>query len=65
MRGHITVLPSQASTSQSYGYGDMANFYILVTGKELIAFSAFGLVVLVGLLVVVSRGTKKHEPNTG
>ena len=61
MKGHITVLPSQASTSQSYGYGDMANFYILVTGKELIAISAFGLIVLVALLVAVSHTSKRHE----
>ena len=62
---HITVLPSQASGSQSYGYGDLTNFYILVTGRELVALSALGLIVLVGLLLVDSRTNRKHQQNTG
>ena len=65
MIGHITVLPSQATGSQSYGYGDLTNFYILVSGRELIAFSALGLIALVGLLLVFSRTDRKHEQNTG
>ena len=65
MIGHITVLPSQATGSQSYGYGDLTNFYILVSGRELIAFSALGVIVLVGLLLVFSRTDRKHEQNIG
>jgi copper-containing nitrite reductase len=59
MKGHITVVPSQTSGSQSYGYGDMTNFYILLTGREVIGLSAFGVIVLVGLAMVISR--KKEQ----
>ena len=55
MRGHITVLPSQTSTPQSYGYGDLTNFYILLTGRDLITLSAFGVIILVGIALVFSR----------
>jgi len=55
MRGHITVLPSQTGESQSYGYGDMSNFYIVLTGREVIGLSAFGVIVLVALAVAFSR----------
>ncbi|HUO41338.1 MAG TPA: copper-containing nitrite reductase [Methylomirabilota bacterium] len=55
MRAHITVVPSQAGGSQSYGYGDMSNFYILLTGREVIGLSAFGVIILVALAVAFSR----------
>ena len=61
MRGHITVQPAQSSASQSYGYGDMSNFYILLTGREVIGLSALGVVVLLALVVAFSR---KHESAT-
>jgi len=61
MRGHITVVPSQTSGSQSYGYGDLTNFYIVLTGKEVIGLSAFGVIVLVGLAMIFSR--KKETSN--
>ena len=61
MRGHITVVPSQTSGPQSYGYGDLTNFYILLTGKEVIGLSAFGVIVLVGLAMIFSR--KKETSN--
>jgi plastocyanin len=55
MRGHITVLPAQTSESQSFGYGDLTNFYFLLTGRELVALGAFGVMILVGLTIVLSR----------
>ena len=55
MRGHITVLPAQTGASQSFGYGDLTNFYFIITGRELVALSAFGVMILVGLTVVLSR----------
>jgi copper-containing nitrite reductase len=64
MRGHITVLPSGTSNRQSYGYGDLSNFSILLTGRELIALSAFGIVVLVGIMLVFARKTNKTEQDT-
>jgi nitrite reductase (NO-forming) len=64
MTGHITVLPSASAGPQSYDYGDLSNFYIVVTGKELIGLSAFGLIVLVGMMLVFSRASRKHEQTT-
>jgi nitrite reductase (NO-forming) len=63
MRGHITVLPAQTSgSSQSYGYGDLTNFYILLTGREIVALGAFGVIALVGIAMIFSR--KKTPTNT-
>ncbi len=64
MRGHITVLPPTAGSSQSYGYGDMANFYVILTGRDLIALSAFGIVMLVGVMLILSKSTRKPEQGT-
>jgi hypothetical protein len=56
MRGQIIVLPAQTSgSSQSYGYGDLTNFYVLLTGREIIALCAFGVIILVGIMLVFSR----------
>lgn len=64
MRGHITVTPSGTSGSQSYGYGSLTNFYVILTGKELIALSALGLILLVGMMIVFSKTNRKPEENT-
>lgn len=64
MIGHITVLPSGTSEPQSYGYGDLTNFSIVVSGRDMVAFSALGLIVLVGVLLVFSRPKGKREQNT-
>jgi copper-containing nitrite reductase len=61
MRGHVTVTLSGTSGPQSYGYGDLTNFYIVLTGKELMAISAFALIVLVGMLIVFSKSSQKPE----
>lgn len=64
MIAHVTVTPSTAGGSQSYGYGDLSNFYLVVTGRELIALGALGLVVLVGVALVFSRaGRRGEKPN--
>jgi nitrite reductase (NO-forming) len=55
MRGHVSVLPIATSSSQSFGYGDLSNFYMVLTGRELLAIGAFGIVVLVVAILVFSR----------
>jgi plastocyanin len=65
MTGQITVLPTVASnSSQSYGYGDMTNFEITLTGKDLLGISAFGIIMLVSLMVVLSRSGRKEDERT-
>jgi copper-containing nitrite reductase len=62
MIGHITVQPSAAATTQqSQGYGDLTNFSLVVTGKDLIALSAFGLIVLVAIMLVFARSGKRAQ----
>ena len=62
MTGHVTVLPSATtSAEQSSGYGDLTNFSLVVTGRDLVAFSAFALVVLVALMLVFTRGNRKEQ----
>jgi nitrite reductase (NO-forming) len=63
MRGHISVVPSGTGGPQSYGYGDLSNFYVVLTGRELIALSAFGLIVLVAIMLVFARANKKEQQN--
>ena len=61
MRGHVTVLPSSSGGTQSYGYGNLSNFYVVLTGRDLIALSAFGLVILVAVMLVFSKTNRKPE----
>jgi plastocyanin len=62
MTGQITVLPAGGSnSSQSPGYGELTNFEITLTGKDLLGISAFGIIVLVTLLVVMSRSGRRQE----
>jgi nitrite reductase (NO-forming) len=57
MRARITVLPAGGSPSQgSQGYGD---FTVVLTGKQIYAVSAFGLIVLVALMAIFARAGKK------
>jgi nitrite reductase (NO-forming) len=58
MRGHITVLAAGSTGQASQGYGDFA---IVLTGKEIYAMTAFGLVILVGLMVVFSKSSRKSN----
>lgn len=65
MTGQITVLAAAGSnSSQSYGYGDMTNFEITLTGKDLLGMSAFGIIMLVSLMVVLSRSGRKEDART-
>jgi plastocyanin len=61
MKGHITVTPFIGGGTQSYGYGDLSNFYLVVTGRELIGLSALGLVVVLGAMLILSRQGRKQE----
>ena len=61
MRGHVTVTPGG---SQSYGYGSLTNFYIILTGKELIGLGAFALIVFVGMVLVFTKSNRKPEQKT-
>lgn len=62
MTGHVTVLPSATTSApQSLGYGDLTNFSVLVTGRDLVAFSAFALVVLVAIMLVFTKGSMKKQ----
>jgi plastocyanin len=61
MRGRVTVT---AGGPQSYGYGSLTNFYIILTGKELIGLGAFALIVLVGMMIVFTKSNRKPEQNT-
>ena len=60
MTGHITVLP-QTGESQSYGYGDLTNFYVVLTGRDLIGLSAFGLIILVGAMLIISHTNRRPD----
>lgn len=52
MKGLVIVLSSGSSGQQGSGYGDLI---VVLTGKEIYALSAFGLVALVGLMIVLSK----------
>ena len=62
MTGQVNVVPA-TSGEQSQGYSDLTNFAVVVTGRDIVGLSAFGLVVLVAIMLVVSRASKK-EPRT-
>ncbi len=63
MVGHITVTPASGSnSSQAPGYGDLTNFTITFTGRDLVGLSAVGIIVLVALLLIFARPGKK-KPN--
>jgi plastocyanin len=63
MTGQITVTSASGSnsTQQSYGYGDMTNFEIVLTGKDILAISAFGIIVLIALMVGISHSGSGEE----
>lgn len=61
MTGHITVLPSNPTGQQPAGYGDLTNFSITFTGKDVVAFGALGMVVLVALMLVFARSSRKQD----
>ena len=63
MTGQITVLPASGSNN-TQGYGELTNFEITLTGKDLLGISAFGIIVLVSMMLVISRSGKKEGLTT-
>jgi nitrite reductase (NO-forming) len=63
MTGQITVLPAAGSNS-SQGYGDLTNFEITLNGKDLLGMCAFGIIVLVALMLILSRSGRKEGETT-
>jgi len=61
MTGQVTVLPSVSAAQQSQGYGDLTNFSIVVTGRDLIGLSAFAVVILVAIMLIFARAGKKQQ----
>jgi plastocyanin len=60
MIGHITVGPASGSnSSQGPGYGELTNFTITFTGRDLVALSAVGIVVLVAIMLIFARSGRK------
>jgi len=58
MKGRVIVLSSGSGGQQGSGYGD---FTVILTGKEIYAMSAFGLVALVGLMIILSKSHGKGD----
>jgi nitrite reductase (NO-forming) len=59
MIGQVTVTSASASnTSQASGYGGLANMSL--GGEGIMAFSALGVVILVGLMIILARPTTKQ-----
>ncbi len=60
MIGHITVGPTSGSnSSEGSGYGDLTNFTITFTGRDLVGLSAVGIVVLVAIMLIFARSGRK------
>jgi copper-containing nitrite reductase len=57
MRGKITVLPAGASSSQQRQ--SYADFTVVLTGQEIYAMSAFGLVALVAIMAIFAKSGRK------
>lgn len=57
MIGHITV--GSASGTQGASYSDLTNFTITLTGQSLVGLGAFGIVVLVAIMLLFARSGKK------
>jgi hypothetical protein len=61
MIGHITITAASGSnSSQGPGYGDLTNFTLTLSGKDLVALSAVGIVVLVSLMLIFARSGRKE-----
>jgi copper-containing nitrite reductase len=59
MRARITVLPAGGSPIQP-GQSGSGDFTVILTAKEIYAMAALGLVVLVALMAVFARSSKKQ-----
>jgi nitrite reductase (NO-forming) len=61
MIGRITVTSASGSNASSgLGYSELTNFTVTVSGSDIVAFSAFGMVILVALMLIFARGPKKQ-----
>jgi len=58
MIGHVKVLPAEGQAASN----NYADFTIVLTGREIFAMVAFGLVLLVAMMVIFAR--KKPTPET-
>lgn len=58
MIGQITVTSSAANTPKASGYGALSSTSL--GGGGIVAFSAFGVVILVGIMLVLARPTKEQ-----
>lgn len=58
MRGRITVLPTGSSGLQAQNYAD---FVVVLTGQQIYAMSAFGLIVLVALMALFAKSGRKPD----
>jgi nitrite reductase (NO-forming) len=65
MTGRVTVIPTTGSNSSqasnASGNGDLLNFSITLTGNDIVGLSAFGIVVLVGLMLIFARSNKVRQ----
>ena len=65
MIGHVTVTSASASSSSTgQGYSDLTNFTITVSGSDIVALGALGIVVLVGLMLIFARTGGKERDKT-
>jgi nitrite reductase (NO-forming) len=60
MIGHITVTSAGTNASSGLGYSALTNFTVSVSGRDIVALSAFGVVILVALMLIFARGTRKQ-----
>jgi plastocyanin len=62
MIGHVTVGSASGSNpSQGAGYGDLTNFTMTLSGRDVVALSAVGLVILVALMLLFARPRKSER----
>ena len=67
MIGHITVVgpASGSNSSQVSGYSDLTNFSITFTGTDLVGLSAVGVVLLVAMMMIFTRPSRKKSRQLG
>ena len=58
MKGRVTVLPVGSNGQQSQNYAD---FTVVLTGQQIYAMGAFGLVALVALMAVFAKSGRKLD----
>jgi nitrite reductase (NO-forming) len=62
MIGHVTVTSGSGSiASQGSGYSDLTNFTVIRSGREIVAFSAVAVVILVAIMLLFARPRGKND----